>query len=157
MSRERRAESREPEGGTITAERGLYTCDKCKGKLPFSRFLDGGRINSQSGEWICGECNGCPDCGLSLGNGSPLSHQCRFPALAKSLGVEMSTEERRLIRWLANCLDRNEARTMAELFARSRGTLAEPVAPESSGDGVTGLLNDPWAEFDDITWETTEL
>jgi len=104
----------------ITAERGTYTCSRCHQRKPFGDFRLGGRINSITGDWICGTCNACPDCGLSRGDGGFHIHRCHVPLLTTALGVKLTPREKRLIGWLCSSIERSDAKTLAELFARSR-------------------------------------
>jgi len=105
--------------GTITAEHNLFTCAGCGERLPFDRFHDGGRIDSDTGDWFCGGCNRCPDCGLGRADGVDPGHRCRFPRLAKAIGVKLSATERREVVWLASC-DPETADAFSELFRRVR-------------------------------------
>ena len=103
----------------ITAERDLYTCNACGKRLPLHRFRDGGRLDSDTGDWICGDCNRCPDCGLSLGDGRRHVHRCRFPILARAIGLGLTPVEKRYVGWLASH-DAETVSTLAELFRRVR-------------------------------------
>lgn len=133
--------------GAIATERGLYLCNQCQRQFPFSEFLERGLI-SGARHWICGDCNECPDCGQKLrtrdGRGV---HQCRVPVLIAALGVELTTSEQKLIRWIASSIDAFETETLAALFLRARGALTETAEPDSG---------DPWAEFDGIFWEVND-
>jgi hypothetical protein len=50
--------------------------------------------------------------------------------LTEALGVDLTPREGKLIGWICGSIGLSDAETLAELFRRSRGALAEPVAPE---------------------------